>query len=224
MKKIFTLIAVACMAMSVNAQGSFGLEPSEAAIPAGTKITSVENITMTYGDAGAADFAAPEEHAKLQALVGATAYTAGNGTNGNKDKGTIYYFEPTIAGTLTVAGVYNNGKTILVKLDNYSGEDVTFKAIDSEGADVEVTDGKVAEKLYGAVVFSVEAGKKYAVGLSGSKMGFYGFKFETGTAGINATKVNANANVNANAYNLAGQKVSESYKGIVIKNGKKVVK
>ncbi len=221
MKKIFTLIAVACMAMSVNAQGSFGLEPSDAAIPAGTKITSVTGITMTFGDAGAADFAAPEEHSKLQALVGATAYTKGNGTNGNKDNGTTYYFEPTVAGTLTVAGVYNAGKTILVKLDNHSGEDVSFSAIDSDGAAVELTDGQVADKLYGAVVFSVEAGKKYSVGLSGSKMGFYGFKFETGSAGISTVK--AGTNVNAPAYNLAGQQVSKDFKGVVVKNGKKMI-
>ena len=40
--------------------------------------------------------------------------------------------------------------------------------------------------------------------------------------------VNADDNDNLNAskgiYNLAGQKVGESYKGIVIKNGKKIIK
>ncbi len=188
MKKIFTLISMALMAIGVNAQGSYGLAVTTDDIPAGTKITSVENITMTYGDAGAAAFAAPVEDSKLQAICGATAYTKGNGTNGNADNGTIYYFEPTIAGTLTVAGVFNANKTVLVKLDNYSGEDVAFTAIDRDGAPVEVTEGKFADKLYGAVVFSVEAGKKYAVGLGGSKMGFYGFKFEaTGGGGGGGT-------------------------------------
>jgi hypothetical protein len=40
-------------------------------------------------------------------------------------------------------------------------------------------------------------------------------------------KVNGNGDVNGNAnwnVNLAGQKVSDSYKGIVISNGKKVLK
>jgi len=41
------------------------------------------------------------------------------------------------------------------------------------------------------------------------------------TSGI--ISVSVEAKDNAPAYNLAGQKVSDSFKGIVIKNGKKVV-
>lgn len=43
------------------------------------------------------------------------------------------------------------------------------------------------------------------------------------TTGISNVDVNANANFDANApmYNLAGQKVTKSYKGVVIQNGKK---
>ena len=40
---------------------------------------------------------------------------------------------------------------------------------------------------------------------------------------IDAIKA-ADADDNAPMYNLAGQKVSNSYKGVVIKNGKKLVK
>ena len=43
----------------------------------------------------------------------------------------------------------------------------------------------------------------------------------TDTSSIQAVKAEAE---NAPAYNLAGQKVAEGYKGIVIKNGKKVLK
>lgn len=45
-------------------------------------------------------------------------------------------------------------------------------------------------------------------------------KVETGVEDINA----ATADDNAPAYNVAGQQVTDSYKGIVIKNGKKVLK
>ena len=41
------------------------------------------------------------------------------------------------------------------------------------------------------------------------------------TTGINTIK--ANTDVNAPVYNLAGQQVEKSYKGLVIKNGKKVI-
>ncbi|MFR4922538.1 MAG: hypothetical protein ACLUCG_14775, partial [Segatella copri] len=58
---------------------------------------------------------------------------------------------------------------------------------------------------------------------TGSKLGFYGFKYEVGTStGISSVK--AEAAQNGKTYNFAGQQVSDSYKGLVIKNGKKYVK
>lgn len=230
MKKIFTLIAVAAMAISANAQGSYGLQGEKDvqgdAIKAGTQITSVDNIVMTFGDAGAADFKGPKYETKLNDLLGATAFTEGNGVNGNRDNGTIYYFEPTKKGILTVGAVINADKTIIVKKDNNAGEDVAFKVTEPDGTtEVTVTDGKLADKTYGAIIVNVEAGVKYAIGLAGSKMGFYGFKYEVsdggGVDGINTVKA-AEAE-NGVVYNLAGQKVAEGYKGIVVKNGKKVV-
>ena len=44
-----------------------------------------------------------------------------------------------------------------------------------------------------------------------------------GVDNVNADD-NDNLNANKGIYNLAGQKVGESYKGIVIKNGKKIIK
>lgn len=51
------------------------------------------------------------------------------------------------------------------------------------------------------------------------------FWFDNETTGIDKVDVNANDNFDANApiYNLAGQRVSKNYKGVVIVNGKKVV-
>ncbi|MDE5783619.1 MAG: chitobiase/beta-hexosaminidase C-terminal domain-containing protein [Prevotella sp.] len=46
-------------------------------------------------------------------------------------------------------------------------------------------------------------------------------KDEDDPTGINT--INAEANGNAASFNLAGQKVSEAYKGIIVKNGKKVM-
>ena len=222
MKKIFTLIAVALMAVSANAQGSYGLIKESGAITAGTKVTDVPNITLTFGDQGAADFKDPKGDAKLTELLGATGFTEGNGTNGNKENGTIYYFEPTKDGSVIVGAVINADKGILVKKDNYSGEDVAFKVTEADGTtEVTVTDGKISAKTYGCILFDVKAGEKYAVGLAGSKMGFYGFKYEVSeTTAISNVKAAA---VNAAAYNLAGQKVGKDYKGVVIVNGKKLI-
>ena len=43
------------------------------------------------------------------------------------------------------------------------------------------------------------------------------------TDGINNVATNSNNTVSAVIVNLAGQRVSKDYKGLVIKNGKKVV-
>ena len=51
---------------------------------------------------------------------------------------------------------------------------------------------------------------------------FYGIFVKSGATGITKTVFNAN-DVNAPAYNLAGQKVDKSYKGVVIQNGKKMI-
>jgi hypothetical protein len=42
------------------------------------------------------------------------------------------------------------------------------------------------------------------------------------TAGLN--QISADADANAPAYNVAGQRVNSSYKGVVVKNGKKFIK
>ena len=49
----------------------------------------------------------------------------------------------------------------------------------------------------------------------------YLYLLDEGSTGINTIK--ANTDVNAPVYNLAGQQVEKSYKGLVIKNGKKVI-
>ena len=49
MKKFFTLIAAVALAASVNAQGVYAV--SEGEVPeGGSKIISVPNITMTWGE------------------------------------------------------------------------------------------------------------------------------------------------------------------------------
>ena len=47
MKKFFTLIAAVALAASVNAQGTYAVQVGDK-VNAGDKITSVENITLTY--------------------------------------------------------------------------------------------------------------------------------------------------------------------------------
>ena len=251
MKKIFTLIAVAAMAISANAQ-SYQIQKDEAP-KAGDKITSVANITMTYGASGDTDFKAAKSNGDdLKAASGYVARTDGNGVNpvdgdnkswarggGVPTKGTFYLFEPTTDGKLEVFVICNDSKVFTVLEDGVNiatslsainvkgyGEDgvaidgLTFSEEGRADAD---TQGLVFNnKVYGTVTFDVKAGKKYHVFVCASKLGFGGFKFPAGgEAGINTVK--AVEAENGAAYNLAGQKVADGFKGVVIKNGKKMI-
>lgn len=227
MKKFFTLIAVAMMAVCANAQGTYAVQYEDPAVPvaAGTQEKSVKNITMTWGVAGdAKNFKGGDKKSDvLKDQLGATAYCSGNGDNGSLTKGTTYFFEPAIDGNITVGYVLNADKKFYIQ--ECSGEtpqDVTFTTVDAKGNVVElVSGGTVAEKLTGGLsTFKVAKGKKYAVYCAGSKLGFYGFKFSLGTAISNLTVEKATDNT---SYNLSGQKVSENTKGLVIKSGKKFV-
>lgn len=160
MKKIFTLMALACMALGAQAQGKYALEASEEAIPAGTQVTSVENITLTFGVAGEAEFKAPTADASLE---GYTAYTAGNGVNGTETSGTQYILQPTKNGEITIAVNINANKAFFVT---------------ENGTALSAYNGiKEAEKASKTYKFEVKGGKTYKVYCTGSKLGFYGFEY-----------------------------------------------
>lgn len=206
MKKIFTLIAVAAMALTVNAQGKYAMEEGET-IAAGTqpaKDKRVENCKLVFGEGGD-DFKAAVADASVE---GYTAYTPGNGINGNKENGTFYLLTPSIDGNITVAVVLNADKAFYIEEDGTALEQYNGIKVDS--------------KYYGTYSFPVKANKTYKVYCAGSKLGFYGFEYTTEATGIQSAKAEKAANTES--YNLAGQKVSENYKGVVIMNGKKVVK
>jgi hypothetical protein len=208
MKKIFTLIAVCAMALTVNAQGKYAMEEGEE-IAYGTqpaKDKRVENCKMYFGDPDISDGTAFAAAVADGNVDGYPAYTKGNGVNGNKEGGTIYVFKPAIDGNITVAVVLNADKAFHISED---------------GTDMAGYEGiKVDEKYYGTYTFNVKAGSTYKVWCDGSKLGFYGFELKTGAAGINTVKVAAENGVR---YNLAGQKVAEDYKGVVIENGRKMI-
>jgi hypothetical protein len=186
--------------MEEGEEVAYGTQPA--------KDKRVENCKMYFGDPDATgdlkDFSAAEADNHVD---GYTAYTKGNNVNGNKDAGTIYVFMPAVAGNITVAVVLNSGKAF---------------HINEDGTDMAGYEGiTVDEKYYGTYTFDVKAGSTYKVWCDGSKLGFYGFEFKEGSsAGINTVK---SASENGVRYNLAGQKVAEGYKGVVIMNGRKMI-
>ena len=117
-------------------------------------------VSLTFGEDGGAEFSAGVADTKVE---GYTAYTAGNGQNGNKAGGTFYTIKPSQAGKVEVAVVLNADKKFYVEEDGTALAD--FNGI------------TVAEKYYGTYTFPVKAGSSYKVYCAGSKLGFYGFKF-----------------------------------------------
>jgi hypothetical protein len=71
-----------------------------------------------------------------------------------------------------------------------------------------------------------EQGKTYdiigAISIKNSDIQFQPIEIKEATS-TNISTIKANTDVNAPVYNLAGQQVEKSYKGLVIKNGKKVI-
>ncbi|MBQ8152952.1 MAG: hypothetical protein IJ069_04650 [Prevotella sp.] len=90
-------------------------------------------------------------------------------------------------------------------------------AVEVKGLDTKEPDKET--KVYPIISVSVKAGT-VDVTYPTNSLNFYGFEF-IGTTGIQETIAPAKAISNGAIYNLAGQKVNENYKGIVIKDGKK---
>ena len=116
--------------------------------------------TITYGEAGGAEFKAAKANT---AVEGFEAFTEGNGQNGNKEGGTFYTIVPKFDGKIDFAVVLNADKAFYILEDGTALTD--FDGI------------TVSEKTYGTITFDVKAGKGYKVYAAGTKLGFYGFNY-----------------------------------------------
>lgn len=246
MKKIFTLIAVATMALSANAQEIFKVSTKPVD---GSTINATTSVKLTYGNDGAwADPASKEDklgngfnnftsggqNPKDGELSGGKS--TGNGykqeTKNLPKSGTYYVFECSKSGYLTIYVQLNGDKNFFV-IDGADGTnlttslDITFNQL--SGKDItptlDETTGSytTGEKLKGGITFPVAANSKYYVLCTGSKLGFYGFELsDSKPTGIEAVK-GVKAAFKGATYNVAGQQVDAAFKGLVIKDGKKII-
>lgn len=182
MKRLLNYITVCTSLLVFFAQASWAADSYTASYklqegethPAGDLVTvysdqSSEAVaTLTFGFAGEADYNAAVSSSKVS---GFSAYTSGNGANGNAagNAGTAYIINPVYDGEVTVGVILNADKGFYVledgvALSNYNG----------------IT---VASKYYGTYSFNVTAGKTYTVTAAGTKLGFYGFTYNYTTEG-----------------------------------------
>ena len=232
MKKFFTLIAAVAMAASMNAQGTYAVQVGDN-VKAGDKITSVKNITLTYMENAGVAFADGKATTNW-ADADFTAYVCGKNSgklhSDAEPTGCAYKFETVKAGSLTVGVQLNANKGFHI-LDAAFAEvtPVSYNLPSAKDGDSqtfaqnEKGENIVSAKSNGVVKINVAEGGTYYILAAGTKLGFYGFKYEVGTS-TGISSIEATSAQNGKTYNLAGQQVSDSYKGLVIKNGKKYVK
>ena len=232
MKKFFTLIAAVAIAASMNAQGTYAVAEGDE-VTAGKQITSVANVTLTYMENAGTAFAVGKATSNW-ADADFTAYVCGvnNGklVSGAEPTGCVYKFETVKAGSVTV-GVQLGGTKGFHILDADFAEVAPASynlPAAKDGASQEFTQNAkgeniIAEKSNGTVTFNVAKGGTYYVLAAGTRMGFYGFKYVTGTStGISDIQAPKSSKDGA-TFNLLGQKVVNDATGIVIKNGKKFI-
>jgi len=148
----------------------------------------VEGIvaTLTFGVAGDSDF---NEANWNYSVEGFEAYTSGNGVNGRSDGGTVYIIRPNCNGYIDVGVVHNAGKKLYILEDEVA---------------MEGYNGLTADEQYrGLYGFPVKAGSTYKIYATGSKLGFYGFKFlytPDSSATFEAYNLTVSTNIKNNVY------------------------
>ncbi len=127
------------------------------------------SMKLTFGATGGADFGVGKDAFSGNSLVsGYSAYTEGNGSNGESATGTFYTFEPQYSGRIETAVILNADR---------------FFYIEEDGTPLSNFNGiKVSDKKYGSYTFNVVGGKTYKMYAAGTKLGFYGFKYAVNTA------------------------------------------
>lgn len=223
MKKFFTLIAAVAMAASVNAQ-VFTFESTFAKGSAPASIT-VDGLVLTITDTGGKT-SVDENTAYFGTADSYTKFTTRFKTGGkSSSKNTLTLTLPS-EGTLKVyARTGSNGdldRNIVLTQDGTELANKILLESEAVSVDMEASDGTVtAKNVYPAISVAVTKGD-VIITYPTNSVNIYGFELSS-TNGISTISSVASAKSTA-TYNLAGQQVSDSYKGIVIQNGKKFLK
>ena len=184
----------------------------------GGSITEVGGITVTF-DPSVDDWRSGGSGKDAQEVDGVDL--SGFYTQSDAQNGAPIIIETTQAGTLTIflgGGVATNKSVNMTE-----GENGLTATVLSSGATIE-NGAKPATAIdaWDGLVYNLGANKTYKFFVGGTKWRLAAIRYipgeDTGIKGI-ATGQKDNGKV----YNLQGQEVSETYKGVVIKNGKKVI-
>lgn len=193
MKNLFTFIVALFMATSVYAQTETVLIQKDVTYTGGQVLTSANTQLIMASSEEA--FSAP----KLGTLASTDPYVAC--VQGKKNPvdalssayepsrknlpvtGCYYVFTASKAGTLSLGIQLGPTKSFYV-VDAKTGENSVEKTLkDKDGNTKELNEKQqLTEKMYGYVIFEVEANKSYYIFCTGSKLMIYGYQFTVATA------------------------------------------
>ncbi len=174
MKKIFTMLALAAMAISASAQGEYSLTTKDTFLRGGKSINKVKNIEVTF-DASISDWklgGSKNDATTVDGVELTGKYMTSAGTNGAPIQITAKK-----AGKLTIflGGAVATTKKVFMK----EGDNKINGKVLSTGAEQECGKNPVADiKAWDALVYDIEADKTYTFYISGAKWRLAGFKFE----------------------------------------------
>lgn len=223
MKKFFTLIAAVALAASVNAQVlTFTQKYAKGSVPEtfsadGLELKVVDKDGKMEVDANSQYFGTAESYKNFSFRLksGGKSLTKNNLILTVPSDGTLKVYVRTGSSSATDRNVVltQNGTELVNKI-----------LLESEAVSVPMTVDNVTKdtKVFPVISVPVKQGD-VAITYPVNSVNFYGFelvKTSTDISSVNAAAVKKNCKT----YNMAGQEVSSSAKGLIIKNGKKYVK
>ena len=222
MKKFFTLIAAVAMAASMNAQTFKSFAETT------VFVTNQENVTAGIAEGWIAEGSgqtAAKKAGSINPETGEEEAYKQPGIDlkkGNSKKAFTAY----VTG---LAGLTAYGATA----SSSESRDVYVVATPEDGGSAVEGSATSAPSVSAVVSLELDATKKYTVEITGVAEGdkttgadiaLHGIKFVAGTTSTGISSIEVAAKNDDKTYNMAGQQVSGSFKGLVIKNGKKYVK
>ncbi|WP_262288601.1 hypothetical protein [Hallella absiana] len=224
MKKFFTLAALALCALTINAQTTISFSEVKAAgsLNGQTITSTLDGFSLTVTDTKD-KVSVDENEARFGTAESNTAYAFRLKSGGKSSSANCMSIAVPASGTLEIC-VRTGSKDVTDRnlvLTQDKTELYNKVVQESDATSITLDDGNES-KVYPIISVAVNQGTVEVTYPTGS-MNFYAFTFTPGTTGISSTVQAKKTNTGAD-YNLAGQRVDKNYKGIVISDGKKMIR
>ena len=140
--------------------------------------------------------------------------------NGAEYDGKSYSNGLKMEGATVINFTTTKSSKVTIVQSTWSANTIKFDGVEQDVSLSTTPAGSTGCRVY--TITGVEAGTHSITRGSGESGIFYVEVRETSTTGISTVKTKADE-ADSPIYNLAGQKVNENYKGVVIKDGKKMI-